>query len=174
MSEESNFVDFCAGQEFKHGMRQLPGAVCIVATAYKEKRTGLTLTAVCSVSADPPSLLVCVNREASAHDLIMKSGCFSVNQLSSDQEEYAQIFAGQRGIDGSLRFSKGNWSSLKTGAPILTDAVASFDCKVFHTTSLKTHTIFVGFVLAAQFDEAWHPLGYFRGNYCHVEPRSAS
>ena len=116
-------------------MRQLPGAVCLVGAAHEGARRGLTLTAICSVSIDPPSLLVCVDRNASAHDLIALSGCFAVNQLSTEHMAEARVFSGQCGIDGDLRFAAERWGVLKTGAPVLNDAVAVFDCRVIDSVA---------------------------------------
>lgn len=158
----------CADVLYKAGMRQLPSGVCIVSTSHLGARRGLTLTALCSVSADPPTLLVCVNRSASAHDLIEHSGCFAVNQLAIEHNDEAQIFAGRRGIDDELRFKRGSWSILETGAPILEGAVANFDCRVTQTIQIATHSIFVGEVAAARFDESREPLVFLRGAYARA------
>jgi flavin reductase (NADH)/cob(II)yrinic acid a,c-diamide reductase len=155
----------CPSDDFKAGMRQLPGAVCVVGAAHEGARRGLTLTAICSVSIDPPSLLVCVNRNASAHDLIALSGCFAVNQLSTEHMAEARVFSGQCGIDGDLRFAAERWGVLKTGAPVLNDAVAVFGCQVIDSVATKTHTVFVASVVAARLDPSREPLIYLRSRY---------
>ena len=133
--------------------------------AHEGARRGLTLTAICSVSIDPPSLLVCVNHNASAHDLIALSGCFAVNQLSTEHMAEARVFSGQCGIDGDLRFAAERWGVLKTGTPVLNDALAAFDCRVIDSVAAKTHTVFVASVLAARLDPSRKPLIYLRGRY---------
>src|SRR5260221_14628000 len=112
---------------FKAGMRQLASGVTIIATRLGDQRRGLTATAVCSVSADPPTLLCCVNRQSTPHDMIQAAGCFSINVLAVDDAELAARFAG--GESGESRFETGSWGKLGAGAPILESALASFDCQ---------------------------------------------
>ena len=87
-------------ESFKQGMRQFAAAVNVITVKYDGIQDGLTATAVCSVSALPPQLLICVHQEASAHELLLKSGKFGLNILSSKQESVAKRFAG---IDNSKR-----------------------------------------------------------------------
>jgi len=133
---------------FKKGMRNLAGGVTLITTCCEGLRGGLTATAVCSVSAAPPQLLACVNKTASAHDSIGKSGLFAVNVLATRHMGLALRFSGQDGVDGDARFTdKGNWRTLKTGAPVLTDALAGFDCELVKTVDVGTHTIYIGHIL---------------------------
>jgi flavin reductase len=130
---------------FKHGMRRLAAGVSIVTTSSEGALHGLVATSVCAVSADPiPSLLVCVNRNASAHDRILQSENFCVNVLSEDDREMAQCFSGP---DRARRFESHRWTSLKTGAPALEAALASFDCRATHKVIVHSHTIFIGTIL---------------------------
>ena len=92
-----------SNDDFKEGMRHLAASVTVITVAQNNKKDGLTATAACSVSAEPPQLLVCVNREAGAHDLIQEEGVFGVNVLARDQEDIAKRFAG---IDGSNRLDR--------------------------------------------------------------------
>ncbi len=132
---------------FKKGMRQLAGGVTLVTTLWNGERGGLTATAVCSVSAEPPQLLACVNKAASAHDLIIASGIFCVNLLASNHVKLAWRFSGQDSIEGDARFKDGTWRKLVTGAPVLTDALASFDCKTVRHIEASSHTIFIGAIV---------------------------
>jgi cob(II)yrinic acid a,c-diamide reductase len=166
--EVNTLASVCPSDDFKAGMRQLPGAVCVVGAAHEGARRGLTLTAVCSVSVDPPTLLVCVNRRASAHDLIARSGSFTVNQLSTEHVVEARVFSGECGIDGERRFAADRWDILRTGAPTLNNAVAVFDCRVIDRLLTKTHTVFVGLVVVARLNRFRDPLIYLRGGYARV------
>ncbi|MGE0155051.1 MAG: flavin reductase family protein [Reyranellaceae bacterium] len=133
---------------FKKGMRNLAGGVTLITTCCEGARGGLTATAVCSVSAAPPQLLVCVNKTASAHDPIGKSAIFAVNVLSTRHIALAMRFSGQDGVEGDARFSdKGAWRTLKTGAPVLADALASFDCELVKKVDVGTHTIYIGHIV---------------------------
>jgi flavin reductase (NADH) len=120
--------------DFKHAMRRLAAGVTIVTTAGGDGRAGLTATAVCSLSADPARLLVCVNRDAAPNAAIAASGRFCVNVLALRHRALALRFAGATGVAGDDRFARGKWGKAATGAPVLLDALASFDCAVWART----------------------------------------
>ena len=151
-------------EKYRFVMRQVASPVAIVAARKGKNRCGLTATAICSAAADPPTLLVCINRNASAEALIVDSGAFSVNFLAENQAGIARLFSMQK-IDNEDRFAEGIWKSAVTGAPLLVGAVCTFDCKVVTTIPCGTHQIFIGRVLAADSVES-SPLlyrdGYFR------------
>ncbi len=132
---------------FKAGMRRLAGGVTLVTTLWNGERGGLTATAVCSVSAEPPQLLACINKTASAHDLIAQSGIFCINLLGTQHIELAGRFSGQHGVEGDERFRQGEWCQLSTGAPVLPDALASFDCRTARQIEASSHTIFIGHIV---------------------------
>ena len=89
--------------DYRAIMRQQAGAVALICTGQPGARYGLTATAVCSVTDDPPTLLACVNKGASAHDHIAASEEFSVNLLSDKHQEIAQVFAGMTDLKGDAR-----------------------------------------------------------------------
>lgn len=152
-------------EEFIQGMRRYPAGVCVIATATEDgHRSGLTATAVCSLSIDPPSLIACVNRESGSLERIKKSGYFSVNMLSSAQEHISVQFASP--VDGEEKFQGATWSELVTGAPTLEEAVVVFDCELDQFTDAHTHCVLVGRVKAVgglQGDT--EPLLYLGGAY---------
>lgn len=126
-------------------MRQVPAAVSIIAAAAGDQWTGLTATAVTSVSADPPTLLVCVNRAARSAAIIDAAGRFSVNVLAAAQLPLAQVFSGAT----ADRFRYGAWSVRQGRAPALEGAVACFQCEVEACWPQGTHLIFLGRVTEA-------------------------
>jgi flavin reductase (DIM6/NTAB) family NADH-FMN oxidoreductase RutF len=150
-------------------MRQLAASVTLVTTGAKGARAGLTATAVCSVSAEPPQLLACVNREAEAHRLLLATGHLAVNLLSAGQQELADRFAGRTGIDGEARFGAGRWTTLVTGAPILEEALVSFDCRIVTAHEAGTHTIFIARVLDVVVRPGAEPMVYVAGSYGRVD-----
>jgi flavin reductase (DIM6/NTAB) family NADH-FMN oxidoreductase RutF len=152
-------------EEFRAQMRHLAGAVTVIATGAPGQRFGLTATAVCSLSDDPPTLLACVNRTASAHDVISSNRTFSINLLADDQEDVAGRFAGRAGSRGEARFEGAAWHALATGAPILAGALAAFDCEITQEHVFATHTIFIGRVVASAARDAADPLIYLRGAF---------
>jgi flavin reductase (DIM6/NTAB) family NADH-FMN oxidoreductase RutF len=125
-------------------MAQHVSSVCVITTIHQGKRFGLTATAMNSVCADPPRLLVCVNKSGVSHEMVISSGVFCVNVLDEHQDKTAKAFAGMLGRDFD-RFSSGEWYELETGAPALKNATAVFDCQVIDQFS---HSIFIGEVLA--------------------------
>jgi flavin reductase (DIM6/NTAB) family NADH-FMN oxidoreductase RutF len=162
MSAASVLVDPAA---FRAGMRAMPGAVAIIATGAAGVRTGMTATTVCSLSDAPPMLLCCVNAGASAHPLIRRHGSFSVNLLAEDQVEIATRFAGRDGLKGEARFALGDWAHGESGAPLLRDAMASFDCDLADEHVHATHSIFVGSVRGVRARAGAHPLLYLAGGF---------
>src|SRR4030095_8960881 len=109
-----------AGQ-FRAGMRSLAGAVNIITSAHSGHRYGMTATAVCSATAEPPTVLVCINKLATTHGAVAKSKVFCVNVLRAESWELSTVFSG--GQTGDARFKNGNWSKLATGSPVLVDAL---------------------------------------------------
>ncbi len=136
--------------EFRRAMRQLAGGVTIVAAGTGEGRRGLTVSAVCSVSIDPSTLLVCIGQSTEGHRAILETEAFSVNVLGWEQKALAERFAGRDGVAGRERFATGNWHELVTGSPVLVDALAAFDCRVAHKINWMTHTVFLGTVVAVR------------------------
>ncbi len=151
---------------FKKGMRHLAASVTLITTRHRDLRGGLTATAVCSVSADPPQLLVCVNKTASAHDPIAESGFFCVNILAPAHRKIAERFAGMDGVEGDERFhDMGKWSTLTTGSPVLKGCPVSFDCKLVTEVSAGTHTIYIGEIVDLTLDANATPLLYADGAF---------
>jgi flavin reductase (DIM6/NTAB) family NADH-FMN oxidoreductase RutF len=130
---------------FKHAMRSLVGAVTIVALQDVEgAAAGLTATAVCSLSVEPPSLLVCVNKAAPIAIGLRINAEFSVNVLAHDQIDVAQAFGGQKDLRGTGRFAYGSWIRSERDVPLLVGAVTSFECVVVKMMDYATHHIVVG------------------------------
>ena len=123
-------------------MRALAGAVNIITSMQAGHRYGMTATAVCSASADPPTVLACINRLATTHGAVAKSKAFCVNVLRAEDWELSTTFSGAQ--SGEARFKSRDWTRLATGSPVLIDALVSFDCRVVKKLAHGTHTIFLG------------------------------
>ena len=104
---------------YRDAMSRLAGHVHIVTAAHEGERRGVTITAACSVSDSPATLLVCLNSANPRNDIFARSGSFALNLLGADQMDLAQMFSGRNSIDPAARFEHGTWDELKTGAPIL-------------------------------------------------------
>ena len=150
---------------FRTVMREIAAPVAVIAAGRAGHRNGLTATAVCSVSDTPPTMLVCIRRNANPHDVIANSGCFSINFLSSEQEDIAIQFSGSTGVWGEDRFSAGDWRTGGTGAPLLRNSLCALECQLVGTQTVATHTIFFGELIEGQIHECGDALLYRHGRY---------
>ena len=124
---------------------------------------GMTVSAFCSLSLEPPLVLVCIEKSASLHSVLATGNTasrFAVNILESKQEELARRFAEEQPdrFDG-VGFSRGI-----TGAPILDDCLAIIECEVQSRHSAGDHTIVIGTVIGSATNDG-SPLLYYRGGY---------
>lgn len=147
---------------FRAAMRRFPTGVTIVTTLADGTPFGFTANAFTSVSAEPPMVLICVNREASAHPMIARSSVFCVNILSSGQRDIAKIFADKARRED--RFSGLRTHAATTGAPVIDGCLAFVDCRLAEEHTAGTHTVFIGEVVDSGV-RAGKPLGYLNADY---------
>jgi flavin reductase len=153
--------------EFRDAMSRMAAAVNIVTTNGPGGMAGFAATAVCSVTDSPPTLLVCLNRNASVHPAITANNVLCVNVLSHDHQDLSRLFGGKTPV--AERFAAAEWSELATGSPVLDDALVSFDCRIVHRADGGTHDILMCEVDAIRrrgdgrglvyFDRNYHPAG---------------
>ncbi|MCB1395251.1 MAG: flavin reductase [Rhodobacter sp.] len=159
---------------FRQAMRRPANAVAVVATGAPGARFGVTLTAVCSLSDNPPSVLACLYRESAALEPLRRNGTFSVNFLAAGQSDLASVFAGRGGLKGEARFAPDAWTTLATGAPVLRGAVAAFDCHLDREIDSPTHAVLFGRVAALVMAEppqvGAEPLTYSFGGFGSFVP----
>ncbi len=156
------------GDQFRALLRNHAGAVAVIAVGHPGARTGLTATAVNSLSDQPPAILACINQRASAHEPILAAGAFSVNFLRAADDELATVFAGQTDLRGEDRFRSGAWGELSTGAPVLKSALLALDCRLIEHHRFSTHTVMIGAVADGRYAPEADPLLYFRGDFCSL------
>ncbi len=155
--------------EYKTGMRFLAGAVNIVTTVQNGNWFGMTATAVCSASAEPPTVLVCVNERSATHEALVASGMFCVNVLGAHDSALSPAFSGC--VPPQERFSHGRWKLTRAGGlPTLEGALASFDCRIVNIVRCGSHSIFLGEVLDVSIGAATEPLIYSHGGYWVTKP----
>lgn len=148
LEDEGHAYEQEVSQHFLSAMSSLAATVCVVAASTPTgERFGITATAVCSLSTDPPQLVVCVNRGSSIARALAGTGWFSVNILAGTQEEVAGVFAGRTGRNGSDRFDKDRWSMHVTGAPVLQGSSAVCVCHVSNSLHQASHLVLIGRVL---------------------------
>jgi len=148
---------------FRHAMRRLATTVTLITAGHGEGWRGLAATAVMSVSADPPTLLVAINRAAGLHPLLSGEALFCVNLLADRHRELVGIFSGQKkGLD---RFETGNWVAGPKGIPVLADALASIVCRKTQTIEVSTHSLFIGEVEQVKNHDDIAPLVWVDGGF---------
>jgi flavin reductase len=155
---------------FIEAMGRAATGVTIVGTDGSSGKFAQTVSAMCSVTADPTTLLVCVNRKSPLNEAIVKHGVFSVSLLGSQHDHVADTFAG-RPWPGKERwdFTCGEWTPLPSGSPTLVDALASFDCTLRQVVECGTHYVYFGNVTAVG-GQKGEPLTYHSRTYGKPEP----
>jgi len=130
----------------------------------------MTITSVSSLSVDPPSLIVSVNRESSSWPLLQRHGFFGVNFLGADQLDIAERFSGKGGLKGADRFAGAQWTGSVSGVPLLVGALSAIDCEVEDIVERGSHAIVIGRVLDVRNATAKPALIYWQGQYVAVGP----
>ena len=150
---------------YREAMSRFAGAVHVVTTDGAHGKRGATIIAACSVSDDPPTILVCLNRMKPDNDCFAKNGVFALNTLAPEQQNLANAFSGLTGLTQSERFALGEWETVGTGAPVLRGALASYDCQLVEAKDFATHRILFGRVTGIRIGETAEPLIYYRRAY---------
>lgn len=151
--------------QYRQAMSSLGAAVNVVTCEGPTGRAGCTVSAVCSVTDEPPTVMVCINRDSRNAAAFRDSGALCVNVVSADQQALAQLFS-NREVPVDARFSAARWSRLVTGAPVLDEALASLDCEIRSVTEIGTHDMFLCEVKALRMADSGDALIYF-GRHFH-------
>jgi len=139
----------CDADDFRAAMRGLASGVSLVTTRGPDGLPhGMAATAVTSVSAEPPRILICVNKTASMHDPLLAAGRFAVNFLALEQGGLVRLFSSAE--DRARRFADPVWRNGVTGAPVLDGTVATLECDVAQTFDAISHTMVLGDVVGAR------------------------
>lgn len=157
--------------DYRNAMSRLGAAVNIITTDGPAGRAGFTASAVCSVTDEPPTLLICLNRTASVYPAFQTNGVLCVNTLAAGHQAMSNLFGGKTPM--AARFEAGEWARARSGAPLLLDAAVSFDCRVTSATSVGTHDVIFCEVLAVAMGNATHGLIYFDRAYHEVSATAA-
>ncbi|RVT91320.1 flavin reductase [Sphingomonas crocodyli] len=135
-------TDEALSNGFKQAMRRLATTVALITSGKGDNWAGMAATAVVSVCAEPPTILVAVNRSASLYPTLHAEQRFCVNLLSERHKDLVGIFSGKK--KGRERFEDGAWTAGECGLPILSDALSALMCKTVSTVDVGTHTLFIG------------------------------
>jgi flavin reductase len=132
--------------QFLDGMSRAAFCVSVVTTDGPAGCSGVTISAMSSVSADGnrPTILVCIHHQSRTAAAILENGTFCVNVLREDQSHIADRFGGRVQLEDGDKFAGAGWVKGSSRAPRLADAVAAFDCCVASAERVGTHHIFIG------------------------------
>jgi len=151
--------------EFRNLLGRFPSGVTVVTTTGPDRSDqGMTVSAFCSVSLEPPLVLICIEKTASAYQALTASSGFVVNVLSAKQEQLARRFS----IIDIDRFEGVGYSRSSKGFAILDDVLGVIECNRVSSHEAGDHTIIVGEVEGGRAENG-KPLLYYRGGYAQLE-----
>ena len=151
--------------EFRDVIGRFLTGVTVITTQYGDALHGVTASAVASLSVDPPTLLVCLNKLSATRAAVAATGRFVVNVLAADQADLAVHFASkspEKFVRIAVEFGA-------HGQPRIPGAIATIECRVAGEIDGGTHSIFIGSAQGATRAAAGAPLGYFRGRFVQLE-----
>lgn len=151
---------------FRQVISNFTSGVVVVTASHQGQWYGATVSAVSSLSLDPPMLLVCLNSDSSTQEAVRNVGVFAVNILADHQGDLAEIFA--RRADGADKFAGLGVRLGRTGSPVLDGALAVVECEVAEVVAGGSHRVFLSRVVHAEATEG-SPLAYFRGRLSALE-----
>lgn len=156
-----------SAERFVAVMGRAATGVSVVTTDGAAGRFGVTVSAISSVSAEPPLVLACINRRSPVAAAIDGNGAMAVNVLGEHQQPIADTFAGRPVAGPPYDFGCAHWRANRTGSPVLVDAVAVFDCTLEAAYDAGSHRIFIGRVVEALGGDG-DPLVYARRAYRRI------
>ncbi len=170
ISQENQII----GDAFRAAMRRFPATVTVITSQAPDSKLdhGMTVTAVTSVSMDPPSLLVCLNNRTWLHEILMRRADFIVNVLGREHGAISDAFSGK--TPPPDRFKTGDWRRHDSGIQMLGPAHANIVCRCAAAIPFGTHTIFIGEVVDTLIGETSDPLLYENARYTGLLPVAAS
>jgi flavin reductase (DIM6/NTAB) family NADH-FMN oxidoreductase RutF len=157
-----------SADEFREALSRVASSVSIVTTDGAHGIAGFTCSAVCAVTDEPPTILVCVNRKSAANAIIKANGVLCVSSLGADQVALSQMFAGVGKVPMHERFGGTQWGLLTTGSPYCKTSRVTLDCRIAEVREVGTHSIFLAEVLSTVHATGDEPLIYHSRNYATI------
>jgi flavin reductase (DIM6/NTAB) family NADH-FMN oxidoreductase RutF len=151
-------------EKLRHAMRAWTTGVAIVTAMYEGQQYGMTVNSFTSISLEPPLISVALKQLTRTHDLVVKSGMFSVTILTAEQKELSDRFAGK--MAGILdRFAGLQTETISLDAPVFKDGMAYLDCRVVNSIPVGENTLFIAEVVDARGEGTGEPLVYHNREY---------
>ena len=157
-----------SADEFREAMSRIASSVSIVCTDGSHGMAGFTCSAVCAVTDEPPTIMVCINRKSAANAVIKGNGVLCVSSLGADQVALSQLFAGVGRVPMNERFTGSDWAVLATGSPYCKASRVALDCQVAAVREVGTHSVIFAEVISTAHASGDEPLIYHSRNYATV------
>ena len=151
--------------EFRRVLGQFASGVTVITTRYRNQLHGTTVSSFCSLSLNPPLVLICLDLKATIHGLIAASEVFGVNILAEQSEEISRRFA-HHALD---EFSDVIYSLGQLGVPLLHESLATLECRVVERYPGGDHAIVIGEVVSTRMFTHSQPLLFFRSKYNRLQ-----
>lgn len=135
-------------EEYMQTMRSFPSALHIATTKGAAGIRGITISACCSLSYKPPTLIFCLSKTRPNNEIFLKNQVFCLNTLGENHRDLADIFGGRTNASQEDRFKAAAWTELVTGSPALEDCYIAFDCRIANSHEYATHNVIIGEVVA--------------------------
>ncbi len=152
-------------KEFRAALAHFASGIIVVTTIDNQGNLhGITVSAFCSLSLEPPLVLICIDKKTGSHYAFEESKFFVVNILHEKQQHYADQFASKL----PDKFDEVRFSKNSAGIPVIRDVLANLECRLMNSHDNGDHTIFVGQVDKINIGKG-NPLIYFLGGYRKIE-----
>ncbi len=148
---------------YRKALGHFSSGVTVITTAIHGIVHGMTANAFCSVSLNPPLVLISVDKKAAMHELLTQSGFYGVSVLAQNQEAYSRHFAGQPQENLPILFT---WHK---DCPLLEGTLAQLVCRVTNTYPAGDHTLYIGQVEYLSYSDEHLPLLFYSGKYKSLE-----
>lgn len=155
--------------EFRHVLGHFATGVTVITTRHEDQLHGTTVSSFCSLSLNPPLVLICLDHQSTIHDLVLASGSFGVNILAEHGETTSRHFA-RRALD---KFAEVRYGLGQLHVPLLEDALATLECRVVNCYPGGDHSIVIGEVVSVQAQAHASPLLFFRSKYNRLHCESS-
>ncbi len=156
-------------QDYRRVMGRFATGVTVITTAYDGQLHGMTANAVTSLSLNPMSVLVCVDKTADTHDILSHAKVFAVNILTREQQDISDRFA-KKNAENAHLLDGVAYHIAENGCPVLDNCLAHLVCRTLSELEGGDHTIFIGEVLEASDEASGEPLLFYNGKYGRFEP----
>ncbi len=147
--------------EFRYALGHYASGITVVTSHHAGYNHGTTVSAFCSLSLNPPLVLICIDHLSRSHDLIITSSVFGVNILAEQDEWISRHFARR----DQAKFADVAHYMGQLGVPLLENALATLECRLVSHYSEGDHSIFIGEVLTTSVAQDKQPLIHFQGSY---------